>query len=159
MFSDFVAAIYFPEHLSLNHVQCGNLIVITERLYISLICQDMQIIHSLGQVKGRYYHIIFSWAFDKDYCWKILSIFNVSTVFLQTLDESPVDADAVERGFSLNADPTGLPRIHGLPSSSIYTTSGGSTESCTASPKNPRSRESSHSGEPKLFASSVQLLA
>ncbi|WOH04871.1 hypothetical protein DCAR_0624283 [Daucus carota subsp. sativus] len=77
----------------------------------------------------------------------------------QTLDESPVDADAVERGFSLNADPTGLPRIHGLPSSSIYTTSGGSTESCTASPKNPRSRESSHSGEPKLFASSVQLLA
>lgn len=73
--------------------------------------------------------------------------------FLQTLDELPVDADAVERGYSLNPDPTGLPRIHGLPSSSFYSTSSGSTESYTASPKNPRSRKSSHSGE--LYSSHI----
>lgn len=71
----------------------------------------------------------------------------------RTLDELPVDADAVERGYSLNADPTGLPRIHGLPSSSFYSTSSGSTDSYTASPKNPRSRKSSHSGE--LYSSHI----
>ncbi|KAK1359179.1 hypothetical protein POM88_043653 [Heracleum sosnowskyi] len=71
----------------------------------------------------------------------------------KTLDELPVDADAVERGYSLNADPTGLPRIHGLPPSSFYSTSSGSTESYTASPKNPRSRKSSHSGE--LYSSHI----
>ncbi|KAL8097383.1 dynamin-related protein 3B-like [Apium graveolens] len=71
----------------------------------------------------------------------------------RTLDELPVDADAVERGYSLNADPTGLPRIHGLPSSSFYSTSSGSMESYTASPKNPRSRKASHSGE--LYSSHI----
>ncbi|KAK1400475.1 hypothetical protein POM88_000080 [Heracleum sosnowskyi] len=71
----------------------------------------------------------------------------------EMLDELPVDADAVERGFSLNAEPTGLPRIHGLPSYSFDSTSRGSTESYTASPKNPRSCKSSHSGE--LFSSHI----
>lgn len=82
-----------------------------------------------------------------------LEFIYVSIFFLQTLDELPVDADAVERGYSVNADPTGLPRIHGLPSSSFYSTSSGSTESYTASPKNPRSRKSSHSGE--LYSSHI----
>ncbi|XP_059653227.1 dynamin-related protein 3A-like [Cornus florida] len=59
-----------------------------------------------------------------------------------TLDEIPLDADTVERGY-----PTGLPKIHGLPSSSLYSMSNGSTESYTASPRNPTSRTSSHSGE------------
>lgn len=54
----------------------------------------------------------------------------------------------MEKGYSLgSADTTGLPKIHGLPTSSFYTTSSGSTESYTASPKNPKSRKSSHSGE------------
>lgn len=65
---------------------------------------------------------------------------------MQTLDELPLEAESVERGYSLNSDSTGLPKIHGLPTSSMYTTSS-SVDSYTASPKNPRSRKSSHSGE------------
>ncbi|XP_060216198.1 dynamin-related protein 3A-like isoform X1 [Lycium barbarum] len=66
----------------------------------------------------------------------------------KTLDELPLEAETVERGYSIGTDPTGLPKIHGLPTSSLYnTTSSGSTDSYTASPKNPRSRKSSHSGE------------
>ncbi|EEC72053.1 hypothetical protein OsI_04962 [Oryza sativa Indica Group] len=35
----------------------------------------------------------------------------------KTLDEIPLEADTVERGYSLDADATGLPRAHGLSSS------------------------------------------
>ncbi|KAF5936925.1 hypothetical protein HYC85_024431 [Camellia sinensis] len=65
----------------------------------------------------------------------------------RTLDELPLEAETVERGYSLSNDPTGLPKIHGLPTASMYSTSSGSTDSYTASPKNPKSRKSSHSGE------------
>ncbi|KAK4405137.1 Dynamin-related protein 3A [Sesamum angolense] len=65
----------------------------------------------------------------------------------RTLDELPLEADTVERGYSLGTDPTGLPKIHGLPTSSLYNTSSGSAEAYGASPKNSRSRKSSHSGE------------
>ncbi|KAJ4850702.1 Dynamin- protein 3A [Turnera subulata] len=65
----------------------------------------------------------------------------------RTLDELPLEAESVERGYSLGSDTTGLPKIHGLPTSSMYTTSGSSFDSFTASPKNPKSRKSSHSGE------------
>lgn len=63
------------------------------------------------------------------------------------MDELPLEADSVERGYNMSADPTGLPKIHGLPTSMMYTTSSGSNDSYTASPKNPKSRKSSHSGE------------
>ncbi|KAI7992558.1 Dynamin-related protein 3A [Camellia lanceoleosa] len=66
---------------------------------------------------------------------------------LRTLDELPLEAETVERGYSLSNDPTGLPKIHGLRTASMYSTSSGSTDSYTASPKNPKSRKSSHSGE------------
>ncbi|KAF6160654.1 hypothetical protein GIB67_019594 [Kingdonia uniflora] len=67
----------------------------------------------------------------------------------RTLDELPLETETVEKGFSLGTDPTGLPKIHGLPSSSIYSTVGSSdfSTSFAASPKNPKSRKSSHSGE------------
>ncbi|KAK8568293.1 hypothetical protein V6N13_106229 [Hibiscus sabdariffa] len=65
----------------------------------------------------------------------------------RTLDELPLEAETVERGgYSLDSDPTGLPKIHGLPTSSIFS-AGGSNDSYTASPRNPKSRKSSHSGE------------
>ncbi|XP_049351795.1 dynamin-related protein 3B-like isoform X3 [Solanum verrucosum] len=64
----------------------------------------------------------------------------------KTLEELPLDAETVERGYSLGTDPTGLPKIHGLPTSSMYTTSSGSTDSYTGSPKNSRLRNASHSG-------------
>jgi len=72
----------------------------------------------------------------------------------QTLDELPLEAESVERGYSLSSDSTGLPKIHGLPTSTMY--SSGSSDSYTASPKNPKSRKSSHSGElqPHLYADS-----
>ncbi|KAK1414591.1 hypothetical protein QVD17_30338 [Tagetes erecta] len=62
----------------------------------------------------------------------------------RTLDELPLEAETVERGYSLtNNDTTGLPKIHGLPSSSLYSSSSSSSDSS----KNQRSRKSSHSGE------------
>ncbi|KAJ4716763.1 Dynamin-related 3A-like protein [Melia azedarach] len=64
----------------------------------------------------------------------------------RTLDELPLEAESVERGYNMGADPTGLPKIHGLPTST-YSTSIGSIDSYAASPKNPKSRKSSHSGE------------
>ncbi|KAL6560740.1 Dynamin-related protein 3A [Orobanche gracilis] len=66
----------------------------------------------------------------------------------RTLDELPLEAESVERGYSLSTDPTGLPKIHGLPTSSLYNNmSSGSTDSYNGSPQNPKSRKSSHSGE------------
>ncbi|KAI3702240.1 hypothetical protein L6452_27969 [Arctium lappa] len=66
----------------------------------------------------------------------------------RTLDELPLEAETVERGYSLtNNDPTGLPKIHGLPTSSMYPSASVSRDSYTASPNNQRSRKSSHSGE------------
>ncbi|XP_062082665.1 dynamin-related protein 3A-like isoform X1 [Humulus lupulus] len=65
----------------------------------------------------------------------------------RTLDELPLEAETVEKGYSLGGgDTTGLPRS-GLPTSSMYTTTGSSNDSYTASPKNTKSRKSSHSGE------------
>lgn len=63
----------------------------------------------------------------------------------KTLDEIPLEADTVERGYSLDADATGLPRAHGLSSSFQDGSSPYST------PKQPRSRKSSHSGEQLPF--------
>ncbi|KAF0927778.1 hypothetical protein E2562_036198 [Oryza meyeriana var. granulata] len=63
----------------------------------------------------------------------------------KTLDEIPLEADTVERGYSLDSDATGLPRAHGL-SSSFHDGS-----SPYSTPKQPRSRKSSHSGEQLPF--------
>ncbi|KAJ6691067.1 DYNAMIN 3A-LIKE PROTEIN [Salix koriyanagi] len=70
----------------------------------------------------------------------------------RTLDELPLEAETVERGYSLGSDSTGLPKIHGLPTSTMHGV--GFSDSYTASPKNPKSRRSSHSGElhPHLYA-------
>ncbi|XP_011658828.1 dynamin-related protein 3A isoform X1 [Cucumis sativus] len=64
----------------------------------------------------------------------------------RTLDELPLETETVEKGYSVGADPTGLPRIHGLPTSSMYSTSS-SGDSYSASPRHLKSRKSSHSGE------------
>ena len=64
---------------------------------------------------------------------------------MQTLDEIPLDAEAVERGgYSLDSDAIGLPRAHGL-SSSLHGFNDGSSPYST--PKQSRSSRSSHSGE------------
>uniref|UniRef100_A0A2P2MPQ1 Uncharacterized protein MANES_07G041100 n=1 Tax=Rhizophora mucronata TaxID=61149 RepID=A0A2P2MPQ1_RHIMU len=65
----------------------------------------------------------------------------------RTLDELPVEAETIEKGYSLGGDPTGLPRIHGLRTSSMYSTSSGFSDSYLASPKNLKTRKSSHSQE------------
>lgn len=52
---------------------------------------------------------------------------------MQTLNELPLEAETVERGYTLNS---------GLPSSSLYNPSSGSTESYSDSPRNTRSRQS-----------------
>ncbi|KAH6833108.1 dynamin-related protein 3A [Perilla frutescens var. hirtella] len=55
----------------------------------------------------------------------------------RTLNELPLEAETVERGYTLNNDPTGLPKMNGL-----YNMSSGSTESNRSSSKTPRSRKS-----------------
>ncbi|PKU76142.1 Dynamin-related protein 3A [Dendrobium catenatum] len=64
----------------------------------------------------------------------------------KTLDELPLEADNVEKGYSLDSDATGLPKVQGLPSS-FYSASNDFNSPYTASPKNQRSRRSTHSGE------------
>jgi len=68
----------------------------------------------------------------------------------KTLDEIPLDAEAVERGggYSLDSDAIGLPRAHGL-SSSLHGFNDGSSSYST--PKQSRSRRSNHSGEQLPF--------
>ncbi|KAG2396215.1 Dynamin-related protein [Vigna angularis] len=61
------------------------------------------------------------------------------------LEELPMEAETVERGYSL-PETTGLPKIHGLPTSSMYSTSS-SGDYYGASPKHSKSKRSSHSGE------------
>ncbi|XP_027932585.1 dynamin-related protein 3A-like [Vigna unguiculata] len=61
------------------------------------------------------------------------------------LEELPMEAETVERGYSL-PETTGLPKIHGLPTSSMYSTSN-SGDYYAASPKYSKSKRSSHSGE------------
>ncbi|KAK7363063.1 hypothetical protein VNO77_05192 [Canavalia gladiata] len=61
------------------------------------------------------------------------------------LDELPLEAETVERGYSL-PETTGLPKVRGLPTSTIYST-GSSGDYYAASPKNLKSKKSSHSGE------------
>ncbi|XP_014518525.1 dynamin-related protein 3A [Vigna radiata var. radiata] len=61
------------------------------------------------------------------------------------LEELPMEAETVERGYSL-PETTGLPKIHGLPTSSMYSTSS-SADYYGASPKHSKSKRSSHSGE------------
>ncbi|XP_076897259.1 dynamin-related protein 3B-like [Bidens hawaiensis] len=64
----------------------------------------------------------------------------------RTLDELPLEAETVERGYSLTSnDATGLPKTHG----SMFPSISGSVDPYnTASPKSQRStRKSSHSGE------------
>ncbi|XP_039138061.1 dynamin-related protein 3A-like [Dioscorea cayenensis subsp. rotundata] len=60
----------------------------------------------------------------------------------RTLEELPLEADTVEKGYNLENDATGLPR----PPSSFYAGSEFST-SYNSSPSHPRSRRSLHSGE------------
>ncbi|KAK6135471.1 hypothetical protein DH2020_030796 [Rehmannia glutinosa] len=59
----------------------------------------------------------------------------------ETVDELPLEAETIERGYSMSTDQTGLPKPHGLSNSSLYNTSA-STESYTPSSKNPKSRKS-----------------
>ncbi|XP_057429210.1 dynamin-related protein 3A-like [Lotus japonicus] len=61
------------------------------------------------------------------------------------LEELPMEAETVERGYSL-PETTGLPKIHGLPSSTMYSSSS-SGDYYGASPKHTKSKRSSHSGE------------
>ncbi|KAG5131306.1 hypothetical protein JHK84_037703 [Glycine max] len=61
------------------------------------------------------------------------------------LEELPLEAETVERGYSY-PETSGLPKIHGLPTSSMYSTSS-SGDYYAASPKHSRSKRSSHSGE------------
>ncbi|GAA0173603.1 membrane traffic protein [Lithospermum erythrorhizon] len=54
---------------------------------------------------------------------------NVLQKAFQSLDELPLETEAIERGYSLSTDTTGLPRIRGFPTSSLHTSNGSSNHS------------------------------
>ncbi|XP_077215138.1 dynamin-related protein 3B-like isoform X2 [Tasmannia lanceolata] len=64
----------------------------------------------------------------------------------RTLDELPLEAEGIAKGYSLSSDPTGLPRTHDIPSS-VFGTSSDHFTSYSPFPKNQKSQKSSHSGE------------
>ncbi|XP_022136675.1 dynamin-related protein 3A-like [Momordica charantia] len=64
----------------------------------------------------------------------------------RTLDELPLEAETVEKGYNVGSDPMGLPKICGLPPLSMYSTSS-SGDPFSASPRHLKSRKSSPSGE------------
>ncbi|XP_072981531.1 dynamin-related protein 3B-like [Typha angustifolia] len=82
---------------------------------------------------------------------RIQEILRVLQQAQRTLEELPLDAETVEKGYTLDTDTTGLPRIHGLPSS-FYGTSSDSSTTYISSPKNPKSRKSSHVDQPSSFS-------
>ncbi|KAI4375897.1 hypothetical protein MLD38_013713 [Melastoma candidum] len=61
---------------------------------------------------------------------------------METLDNLPQEAEAVEKGYGTGVDTTGLPRSHGLPMFSSSSSSGDYAPS-----RNQKNRKSSHSGE------------
>ncbi|XP_072089558.1 dynamin-related protein 3A isoform X4 [Arachis hypogaea] len=72
-------------------------------------------------------------------CQELLRAFQQA---FRDLDELPLEAETVERGYSL-AESAGMPKIHGLPTSSMYS----SGDYYSASPNNQKFKKSSHSGE------------
>ncbi|KAF6169942.1 hypothetical protein GIB67_034334 [Kingdonia uniflora] len=64
-----------------------------------------------------------------------------------TLDELPLEVESAENGYNVGNDPTGLPKIHRLSSSSFYSPSRDYSTPSYATPKNPKSRKSSYSLE------------
>jgi len=84
-----------------------------------------------------------------------IELFQVLQQAARTLDELPLDAGASSRNSNAVIDATGLPRVHGL-TPSIYAMANGDfsargyqspSSSYMGSPKNTKSRKSSHSGE------------
>jgi len=73
------------------------------------------------------------------YGWSLIILFP----FQQDLDELPLEAETVERGYSSPETATSLPKIRGLPSSSLYST-GSLGDYYEGSPKNTKSERSSH---------------
>ncbi|CAL0311987.1 unnamed protein product [Lupinus luteus] len=83
-------------------------------------------------------------AMKRKRCQELLRAFQQAS---RDLEELPLDTETVERGYSLT-ETTGLPKAHGMPSSSMYSTST-SVSYYEAFPNitKSKSRKSSHSGE------------
>ncbi|CAJ2648887.1 unnamed protein product [Trifolium pratense] len=81
-------------------------------------------------------------ALKRKRCIELLEAYRQAS---KDLEELPMEAETLERGYNL-PERSGLPKIHGLPTSSMYSTSS-SGEYYGASPKHPKSKRSSHSGE------------
>ncbi|CAJ1936152.1 unnamed protein product [Sphenostylis stenocarpa] len=81
-------------------------------------------------------------AKKRKHCRELLRAYQQA---FKDLDELPLEAETVERGYSLPETATGLPKVRGLPTSSMYST-GSSGDYYEASPMNPKSKRS-HSGE------------
>ncbi|KAK7368854.1 hypothetical protein VNO80_10885 [Phaseolus coccineus] len=82
-------------------------------------------------------------AKKRKHCRELLRAYQQA---FKDLDELPLEAETVERGYSLPETATDLPKIPGLPTSSLYST-GSSGDYYEASTKNTESIRSSHSGE------------
>ncbi|XP_027919460.1 dynamin-related protein 3A-like [Vigna unguiculata] len=79
-------------------------------------------------------------AKKRKHCRELLRAYQQA---FKDLDELPLEAETVERGYSSPETATSLPKIRGLPSSSLYST-GSLGDYYEGSPKNTKSERSSH---------------
>ncbi|XP_061358326.1 dynamin-related protein 3A [Gastrolobium bilobum] len=116
-------------HFLVNNTKRELHNVFIEKLYREDLFEDM--LQEPGEI-----------AMKRKRCRELLRAYQQA---FRDLDELPLEAETVERGYSL-PETTGLPKIRGLPTSSMYSTSS-SGDYYAASPKNPKSKKSSHSGD------------
>ncbi|XP_021728216.1 dynamin-related protein 3B-like [Chenopodium quinoa] len=91
-------------HFLVNHTKRELHNVLIQKLYREKLFEEM--LQEPGEVSAKRKHA--------------RETLRVLQQAFQTLDELPLEAETIERGYSLGTDSIGLPRTHGLPPTSSY---------------------------------------
>uniref|UniRef100_A0A7C8YHR1 Uncharacterized protein n=1 Tax=Opuntia streptacantha TaxID=393608 RepID=A0A7C8YHR1_OPUST len=94
-------------HFLVNHTKRELHNVLIQKLYRENLFEEM--LREPGEV-----------AVKRKRTWETLQVLQQA---FQTLDELPLEAETIERGYSRGTDSIGLPRAHGLPPTSSYASS------------------------------------
>lgn len=94
-------------HFLVNHTKRELHNVLIQKLYRENLFEEM--LQEPGEV-----------ALKRKRTWETLQVLQQA---FQTLDELPLEAESIERGYSRGTDSIGLPRAHGLPPTSSYASS------------------------------------
>lgn len=94
-------------HFLVNHTKRELHNVLIQKLYRENLFEEM--LQEPGEV-----------AVKRKRTWETLQVLQQA---FQTLDELPLEAESIERGYNRGTDSIGLPRAHGLPPTSSYSSS------------------------------------